>query len=293
MHLSTFTLSFKGLRVTGWKIKTKVNLCTFFFKKKAKNFFKSYDKWVLYLPSLMSLSRISQANIVGFSLLYVSILLTTNGVATFGLDPPMTELWFGGRNSPNIEAWADWAAAAAAVTADVGLRNNEFITLAVGPLPPLVLLEILLPPGEQLLLPFDVCNIPGLRLPEIGEWLLLRWQLLLVLLLVLLLLLPLLFNGLLVLCGWWWWCLICWWFGGCGGGAWGEGWKGCDPGDSDAGGGIDEGGRWGACEGLGGGGNKPPADNKPAAAAAAIESKPNGLRPKEWILQLQLLLYIF
>ena len=58
----------------------------------------------------MSLSRISQAKIVGFSLLYDSILLTTIGVATFGLDPPMTELWFGARNKPdNMDAvWWGW-----------------------------------------------------------------------------------------------------------------------------------------------------------------------------------------
>lgn len=37
----------------------------------------------------MSLSRISHAKIVGFSLLYCSILDTTAGVATFGLLPPM------------------------------------------------------------------------------------------------------------------------------------------------------------------------------------------------------------
>ena len=35
-------------------------------------------------------SRISQANMVGFSRLYLQILSTTLGVATFGLDPPIT-----------------------------------------------------------------------------------------------------------------------------------------------------------------------------------------------------------
>lgn len=51
----------------------------------------------LDLPSEMSLSRISQAKIVGFSLLYCSILETTAGVATLGLDPPMRP---GGRSWP-------------------------------------------------------------------------------------------------------------------------------------------------------------------------------------------------
>lgn len=45
----------------------------------------------------MSLSRISQAKIVGFSRLYCSILDTTAGVATFGLLPPIRP---GGRNVP-------------------------------------------------------------------------------------------------------------------------------------------------------------------------------------------------
>ena len=40
-------------------------------------------------PSEMSFSRISQAKMVGLSLLYDSILATTSGVATFGLDPPI------------------------------------------------------------------------------------------------------------------------------------------------------------------------------------------------------------
>lgn len=43
----------------------------------------------LLLPSDISLSRISHAKIVGFSLLYCSILATTAGVATFGLLPPI------------------------------------------------------------------------------------------------------------------------------------------------------------------------------------------------------------
>ena len=47
------------------------------------------DEFLVCLPSEMSLSRISQAKIVGFSLLYCSILETTAGVATFGFDPPM------------------------------------------------------------------------------------------------------------------------------------------------------------------------------------------------------------
>lgn len=47
----------------------------------------------------MSLSRISHANMVGFSRLYCSILETTAGVATFGFDPPIRP---GGRNVPVI-----------------------------------------------------------------------------------------------------------------------------------------------------------------------------------------------
>ena len=47
------------------------------------------EEFLVCLPSEMSLSRISQAKIVGFSLLYCSILETTAGVATFGFDPPM------------------------------------------------------------------------------------------------------------------------------------------------------------------------------------------------------------
>lgn len=42
------------------------------------------------MPSANSLSRISQANIVGFCLLYSAILSTTLGVATLGLEPPIT-----------------------------------------------------------------------------------------------------------------------------------------------------------------------------------------------------------
>ena len=40
--------------------------------------------------SFSSRSRISQANMVGFSLLYAIIELTTEEVATFGLEPPIT-----------------------------------------------------------------------------------------------------------------------------------------------------------------------------------------------------------
>lgn len=45
--------------------------------------------WVQML-SARSLSRISHANIVGFSCLYLMIASTTAGVATLGLDPPIT-----------------------------------------------------------------------------------------------------------------------------------------------------------------------------------------------------------
>ena len=44
----------------------------------------------LQTPSVSSLSRISQANMVGFSFLYLEIVSTTIGVATLGLDPPIT-----------------------------------------------------------------------------------------------------------------------------------------------------------------------------------------------------------
>lgn len=40
--------------------------------------------------SARSRSRISQANMVGFSCLYLTIASTTDGVATLGLDPPIT-----------------------------------------------------------------------------------------------------------------------------------------------------------------------------------------------------------
>lgn len=45
----------------------------------------------------INLSRISHANIVGFSRLYCSIFETTVGVATFGLEPPIRP---GGRSEP-------------------------------------------------------------------------------------------------------------------------------------------------------------------------------------------------
>ena len=50
-----------------------------------------------HLPSDINLSRISHANIVGFSLLYCSIFDTTAGVATLGFDPPINP---GGRSVP-------------------------------------------------------------------------------------------------------------------------------------------------------------------------------------------------
>lgn len=43
-----------------------------------------------HTPSASSLSLISQANMVGFCLLYSAILSTTFGVATLGLEPPIT-----------------------------------------------------------------------------------------------------------------------------------------------------------------------------------------------------------
>ena len=42
------------------------------------------------MPSCTSLSRISQANIVGLSSLYRMMESTTGAVATFGFEPPMT-----------------------------------------------------------------------------------------------------------------------------------------------------------------------------------------------------------
>ena len=44
----------------------------------------------LQTPSVRSLSLISQANMVGFSFLYLLMASTTGGVATLGLLPPMT-----------------------------------------------------------------------------------------------------------------------------------------------------------------------------------------------------------
>lgn len=43
----------------------------------------------VHLLSLISLSLISHANIVGFSSLYFMIISTTSGIATLGLDPPV------------------------------------------------------------------------------------------------------------------------------------------------------------------------------------------------------------
>ena len=41
-------------------------------------------------PSARSRSLISQANMVGLSFLYLEMVSTTWGVATLGLDPPIT-----------------------------------------------------------------------------------------------------------------------------------------------------------------------------------------------------------
>lgn len=43
-----------------------------------------------HMPSLISRSRISHENIPGFSRLYSSMRVSTSGVATRGLDPPIT-----------------------------------------------------------------------------------------------------------------------------------------------------------------------------------------------------------
>ena len=48
-----------------------------------------HSAYCSHLPSDRSRSRISQANMVGLSLLSSSILATTPGVATLGLLPPM------------------------------------------------------------------------------------------------------------------------------------------------------------------------------------------------------------
>lgn len=52
---------------------------------------------IVFLPSVISRSRISHAKMVGFSRLYCSILETTVGVATLGLEPPIRP---GGRSVP-------------------------------------------------------------------------------------------------------------------------------------------------------------------------------------------------
>lgn len=65
------------------------------FDKRVNSSTKKFD--IIILPSEISLSRISQAKMVGFSLLYCSILATTAGVATFGLLPPIRP---GGRRVP-------------------------------------------------------------------------------------------------------------------------------------------------------------------------------------------------
>lgn len=56
----------------------------------------------IYVPSDINLSLISQAKIVGFSLLYCSIFDTTAGVATFGLLPPINP---GGLKVPAIKTF--------------------------------------------------------------------------------------------------------------------------------------------------------------------------------------------
>ena len=43
-----------------------------------------------HMPSLMSLSRTSQENTPGFSLLYISTVFSISGVANLGLVPPIT-----------------------------------------------------------------------------------------------------------------------------------------------------------------------------------------------------------
>lgn len=67
-------------------------------KYRIKKIFKF--KIFSHLPSDINLSRISQANMVGFSLLYCSIFETTVGVATFGLEPPIRP---GGRSEPAMQ----------------------------------------------------------------------------------------------------------------------------------------------------------------------------------------------
>lgn len=52
---------------------------------------------LVHTLSEMSFSRISHAKMVGFSRLYCSILFTTCGVATLGLEPPIIP---GGRSDP-------------------------------------------------------------------------------------------------------------------------------------------------------------------------------------------------
>lgn len=68
-----------------------------FYANNKKHTQRSRDKNTTDLPSEMSRSRISHANIVGFSRLYCSIFDTTAGVATFGLEPPIKP---GGRSVP-------------------------------------------------------------------------------------------------------------------------------------------------------------------------------------------------
>lgn len=80
-----------------------IDLFQFIFNLQFLDVALSYDKKVrpksgiIILPSEINLSRISQAKMVGFSLLYCSILATTAGVATFGLLPPIRP---GGRSVP-------------------------------------------------------------------------------------------------------------------------------------------------------------------------------------------------
>lgn len=83
-------LSFMRLMLGGWRL----SVC-------GVERFPAGDK---LLPSEMRRSRISQAKMVGFSRLYCSILETTAGVATFGLDPPIRP---GGRRVPVGEKTSD------------------------------------------------------------------------------------------------------------------------------------------------------------------------------------------
>ena len=87
----------------------------------------------------MSRSRISHAKMVGFSLLYCSILLTTAGVATFGFEPPITVEGCGGGGGGAIIAGPkcpnnDWCGVGPNAPTNGGPFGVAAAAVAAGPI---------------------------------------------------------------------------------------------------------------------------------------------------------------